>query len=86
MKILLNEPLTSNGTFLRSLYVPVLPDQDTLDFTKAKKAEIHGCGFNLNYLMVRTGLLNALYQIDEVESFIEQVSYVTRSYWSKTFG
>ena len=52
MKILLNEPLTSNDcTFLQSLNVAsALPGQDTLDFTKVKKAEIHGCGFILKIL------------------------------------
>ncbi|XP_074613756.1 uncharacterized protein LOC141873610 [Acropora palmata] len=53
MKILLDhcEPLTNNDcTFLRSLYVAALPGQDSLDFTKVEKAEIHGCGFILNLL------------------------------------
>ena len=27
-----------------------LPDQDALDFTKVKKAEIHGCGFILKLI------------------------------------
>ena len=49
--ILLKEPLTSNDcTFLRSLFVSALPGQDTLDFTKVKRAEIHGCGFILKLL------------------------------------
>ncbi|XP_029192483.2 uncharacterized protein LOC114958808 [Acropora millepora] len=48
MKIVLDKPLTSNDCpFLRSFYVAALPGQDTLDFTKVKKAEIHGCGFIL---------------------------------------
>ncbi|XP_067035750.1 uncharacterized protein [Acropora muricata] len=48
MKIILDKPLTSNDCpFLRSFYVTALPGQDTLDFTKVKKAEIHGCGFIL---------------------------------------
>ncbi|XP_067035689.1 uncharacterized protein [Acropora muricata] len=51
MKILLNEPLTSNDcTFLSSLYVAALPDQDTLDFTKKKKAEVHRYGFILKLI------------------------------------
>ena len=51
MKILLNEPLTSNDcTFLRSLYVAALPDQDTLDFTKKEKVEIHIYGFILKLI------------------------------------
>ncbi|XP_029199599.2 uncharacterized protein LOC114964436 isoform X3 [Acropora millepora] len=51
IKILLNEPLTRNDcSFLRSLFVPALPGQDTLDFTKVKRAEIHGCGFILKLL------------------------------------
>ena len=51
MKILLNEPLTSNDClFMRSLCVSALPGQDTLDFTKVKRAEIHGCGFILKLL------------------------------------
>ncbi|XP_067035701.1 uncharacterized protein [Acropora muricata] len=46
MKIILKEPLNINDcTFLRSLFVPALPGQDTLDFTKVKRAEIHRCGF-----------------------------------------
>ena len=46
MKILLNEPLTSNDClFLRSLDVSALPGQDTLDFPEVKRAEIHGCGY-----------------------------------------
>ncbi|XP_067035741.1 uncharacterized protein [Acropora muricata] len=48
MKIILDNPLTSNDCpFLQSFYVTALPGQDTLDFTKVKKAEIHGCGFIL---------------------------------------
>lgn len=48
MKIILDKPLTSNDCpFLRSFYVAALPGQDTLDFTKVKKAEIHGCAFIL---------------------------------------
>ena len=53
MRILLDhrEPLTSNDcTFLRSLYVAAVQGQDSLDFTKVKKAEIHGCGFILKLL------------------------------------
>jgi len=51
MKILLNEPLTSNDClFMRSLFVSALPGQDTLDFTKVKRAEIHGCGYILKLL------------------------------------
>ena len=51
MKILLDEPLTSNDCiFLRSLFVAALPGQDTLDFTRVKKTEIHGCGFILKLL------------------------------------
>ena len=51
MKILLDERLTNNDcTFLRTFYVSALPDQDTLDFTKVKKAEIHGCGLILKLL------------------------------------
>jgi len=51
IKILLNEPLTSNDClFLRSLFVSALPGQETLDFTEAKTAEIHGCGFILKLL------------------------------------
>ena len=30
-----------------------------------------------NYSMVRTGLLNALYEINEVESFLKKVSYLS---------
>ena len=48
MKIILDKPLTSNDCpFLRSFYVAALPGQDTLDFTKVKKAEIHRCGLIL---------------------------------------
>ena len=51
MKILLDEPLTSNDSkFLQSLYVAALPNQHSIDFTKVKKAEIHGCGFILKLL------------------------------------
>jgi len=51
MKILLDEPLTSNDcTFLQSLNVAAMPDQQLLDFTKVKKAEIHGCGFILKLI------------------------------------
>ncbi|XP_015770417.1 PREDICTED: uncharacterized protein LOC107348871 isoform X3 [Acropora digitifera] len=53
MKILLDhrQKLTSNDcTFLRSLYVPASLDQDTLDFTKQKKAEIHRYGFILKLI------------------------------------
>ena len=51
MKILLNEPLTSNDClFMRSLFVSALPGQDTLDFTKVKRAEIQGCGYILKLL------------------------------------
>ncbi|XP_067035698.1 uncharacterized protein [Acropora muricata] len=51
MKISLNEPLTNNDcTFLRSLNVAALPDQDALDFTKVNKAEIHRCGFVLKLI------------------------------------
>ena len=51
MKIILKEPLTSNDCpFLRSLFVAANPGQDTLDFTKVKRAEIHGCGFILKLL------------------------------------
>ena len=51
MKISLNEPLTNNDcTFLRSLNVAALPDQDALDFTKVNKAEIHRCGFILKLI------------------------------------
>ena len=50
-KILLDEPLTSKDcTFLKSLFVAGLPGQDTLDFTKVKRVEIHGCGFILKLL------------------------------------
>ena len=61
MKILLDEPLTSNDcTFLRNLYVVALPDQDTLDFTKVKKAEIHGCGFILKLLDGENGSVKCI--------------------------
>ena len=38
--------------------------------------------------MVRTGLLNALYKINEVESFFKEVSYFAchRSDWLKSYG
>ena len=73
MKILLNEPLTSNDcTFLRALYVAALPDQDTLDFIKVTKAEIHGCGFILKLLDGESGSVKSIVLIDEVRSFIEQ--------------
>ncbi|XP_067035519.1 uncharacterized protein [Acropora muricata] len=53
MKIILDdcERLTNNDcTFLRSLYVAALPGQDSLDFTKLTKADIHGCAFILKLL------------------------------------
>lgn len=51
MKILLNEPLTRNDcTFLRILFVCALPGQDTLDFTKVKRADIQGYRFILKLL------------------------------------
>ena len=63
MRILLDEPLTSNDcTFLRNLYVAALPDQDTLDFTKVKKAEIHGCGFILKLLDGENGSVKCIVQ------------------------
>ena len=63
MKILLDhcEPLTNNDcTFLRSLYVAALPGQDSLDFTKVKKAEIHGCGFILKLLYGENGSVKCI--------------------------
>ena len=51
MKILLNEPLTSNDClFLRSLLVSALPGQDTLDLPEVKRAEIQECGYILKLL------------------------------------
>ncbi|XP_029192489.1 uncharacterized protein LOC114958811 isoform X2 [Acropora millepora] len=53
MKIILDdcERLTNNDcTYLRSLYVAALPGQDSLDFTKLTKADIHGCAFILKLL------------------------------------
>ena len=48
---LLAEPLTSNNcTFLRSLFVSALPGQETLHFTKVKRANIHGYAFILKLL------------------------------------
>ena len=35
---------------LYCLYIPAFPGQDTLNFTKVKKAEIHGSGFTLKLL------------------------------------
>ena len=51
MKIILKEPLTSNDcTFLRSLFESALPGQETLHFTKVKRANIHGYAFILKLL------------------------------------
>lgn len=62
IKILLNEPLTRNDClFLRSLFVPALPGQDTLDFTKVKK-EIHRCAFILNFLNRENGRVKCIVQ------------------------
>ena len=61
MKIILDKPLTSNDcTFLRSLYVAALPGQDSLDFTKVKKAEIHGCGLVLKLLDGENGSVKCI--------------------------
>ena len=61
MKILLNEPLTSNDcTFLRSLYVAAFPGQDSLDFTKVKKAKIHGCRFILKLFYGENGSVKCI--------------------------
>ena len=78
MKILLNKPLTSNDCkFLRSLYVAALPDQDTLDFTKKKKAEIHRYGFILKLIDGKNA---------SVKCIREQKSYLAHSDSSKTCG
>ena len=63
MKILLDhrEPLTANDCrFLRSLYVAALPGQDSLDFTKVEKAEIHGCAFILKLLDGENGSVKCI--------------------------
>ena len=63
MKILLDhrEPLTSSDcTFLRSLYVAAFPGQDSLDFTKVKKADIHGCAFILKLLDGENGCVKCI--------------------------
>lgn len=63
IKILLDhrQKLTSNDcTFLRSLNVAALPDQDTLDFTKVKKLEIHACGFVLKLLDGENGSVKCI--------------------------
>ena len=61
MKILLDEPLTSNDcTFLQSLNVAAMPDQQLLDFTKVKKAEIHGCGFILKLIDGENGSVKCI--------------------------
>ena len=63
MKILLDEPLTSNNcTFLQSLNIAALPHQHSLDFTKVKKAEIHGCGFILKLLDGENGSFKCILQ------------------------
>ena len=78
MKISLNEPLTTNDcTFLRSFYARALPDQDTLDFTKKKKAEIHRYGFILNLIDGENAY---------VECIREQKGYLARSDSSKPCG
>ena len=78
MKIFLNELLTSNDCrFLRSLYVAALPDQDTLDFTKKKRAEIHRFGFILKLIDGENA---------PVKCIREQKSYLARSDSSKTCG
>ena len=62
-KILLDEPLTNNDcSFLRSLYVSALLDQDTLDFTKVKKAEILGYGLVLKLLDGENGSVQCIVQ------------------------
>ena len=78
MKILLNEPLTRNDcTFLRSLYVAALPDQDTLDFTKKKKAEINIYGFILKLIDGENASVKCIRQ---------QKSYLARSDSQKIGG
>ena len=61
MKIILDKPLTSKDCpFLRSFNVAALPGQDTLDFTKVKKAEIHRCGLILKLLDGENGSVKCI--------------------------
>ena len=63
MKIILDdcERLTNNDcTYLRSLYVAALPGQDSLDFTKLTKADIHGCAFILKLLDGENGSVKCI--------------------------
>ena len=63
MKILLDhrEPLTSSDcTFLRSLNVAALPGQDSIDFTKVKKVEIHRCALILKLLDGENGSVKCI--------------------------
>ena len=63
MKIILDdcERLTNNDcTYLRSLYVAALPGQDSLDFTKLTKADIHGCAFILKLLDSENGSVKCI--------------------------
>ena len=57
-----------------------------LTLQKWRKRKFIDVDWFWNCLMVRTGLSNALYKTNEVESFTKQVSYFARSDWLKSCG